>query len=766
MRTKTGPSRYAPALLAQLLLAAPLAAAPACPDPDDPACFADSGWRMCRPPLASPVVRPDPAERLRADLHIDAGRAEYLAGERVELGDRFTMTRLDQVLSADRGDYDRASEVFNAFGDVRYRETGLVMSGDNLHLELDTGAATMDDVRYALPEQHARGIAEYATWDGERLAGFDAGTYTTCDPGDASWLLSAKRVDIDFEEGLGEAEHAVLRFKDVPIFYTPWIQFPVDDRRRSGLLMPSFGHSQDNGFELAVPWYWNIAPNRDATLTPRLMTDRGLQLATEYRYLYPGINGAPTETGQIDVELLPDDDIYGDDRYALKLLHEGRPWAGWQVGVDAGYVSDDDYLRDLGGTLEQTNANYVGREAFVSVSRASWAFRGELRYLQPLIDQRPYQVLPQLTFDYSPYVDSPWRYGVENELVNFDKKDAPGGFEEVTATRLDLKPWVAYRAERSWGYLEPKVALQHTAFALRDELDGSDDSPTRTLPLTSVDGTLFLERPVFEGTFLQTLEPRFFYLYVPEDDDQDDLVRDANGRSVVFDSSLPQFGWGSLFRDNRFSSVDRVGDANQLTLAVTSRFIDNESGVERARLELGQIIYFEDREVTLPGGQPETDETSPVVAMGRASLGGGLNTSAEWVWDPHEETTEVGTFTISYQPELARLVRFSYRSDGDDIEQTDIGFSWPLTPEWQVVGRWNYSLHESTSLETFAGFEYKSCCWAGRIVLREFVRDTDEPDDTDFALMFQLELSGLSRLGDDITGFLRKALPGYVEPEL
>ncbi len=764
MRTKPGPRRNA--LLALLLLPlAPLRAEPAaCPDPADPACRPDSGWVLCRAPLASPVARPGAAERLRAELLIEAGRAEYRVGRRADLGDGFTMSRLDQRLVAERGHYDLDAGTFHAEGDVFYRESGVALTGSAMDLQLDSNAGRIADARYALVEQHGRGRADHATWDGAGKAALDRATYTTCDPGDPGWLLSASRIDLDFDEGLGEAEDAVLRIGGVPVFYTPWAQFPIDDRRRSGLLSPSFGNSSKNGLELAVPYYWNIAPNRDATFTPRLLSKRGLQLATEYRYLYATDDARRfTQRGQVDLEVLPDDDLYGDDRLGLRVQHTGRPADRWRLGLDAGYVSDREYLLDLGGSLAETNANYVRRDGYLTYAAGDWTLSGQFNYLQPLLETRPYQALPRLLLDYAPYGDGLLRYGMAGELVRYDRKAARDGTREVTGLRLDLQPWFGARAERSWGFLEPRLALRHTGYDLDDTRSGSDAQPTRTLPLASVDGGLFFDRAAFGGALRQTLEPRLFYLYVPYED-QANLITDLRGSDVVFDTGLPLFSWDALFRDNRFSGADRVGDANQLSVAVTSRFVDDRSGSERARFDLGQILYFRDREVTLPGQAVETSSTSPLVARATLYPGYDLSVSGELIWDPDAERTQSGSLTVAYRPGAGRLARFDYRTSGDTIEQIDLGVSWPLAGNWHGVARWLYSLESETSLETVAGFEYKSCCWAARVVFREFVPDTLRPDEEDTALMFQLELSGLGQLGDDVTSFLSGTLPGYRAP--
>jgi len=328
--------------------------------------------------------------------------------------------------------------------------------------------------------------------------------------------------------------------------------------------------------------------------------------------------------------------------------------------------------------------------------------------------------------------------------------------------RLDVAPWVGAEWARPWGYVRPEVALRHTRWALQDAFAAGNDDPTRTLPVTSIDAGLFFERPLLDGRLTQTLEPRLYYLYVPYDD-QENLIRDRDGTDVVFDSIDPQLNFDELFQENRFTGADRFGDANQLTLALTSRWLDG--GHERARIGIGQVLYFRDRKVTLPGTARETDDTSPLVAEARAALGGGFSVHGAMNWDPHDEQTDLGAVTIDFRPASGRLARLGYRRIRGAFEQTDVAVSWPLGDSWHAVGRWNYSLRASTTLETFAGIEYKSCCWSARMLVREFARDTETPNDRDLAVMFQIELKGLSRIGQNIGQFLTSAIPGYRESD-
>ena len=575
------------------------------------------------------------------------------------------------------------------------------------------------------------------------------GSYTTCDVDDNSWSLTSPRIKLDRAKDVGEAYHAVLRIKRVPVFYAPYINFPLSDKRKSGFLAPSFGTSDESGTEIFLPYYWNIAPNYDATFTPRFIERRGVQFQNEFRYLSNYHNGI------IEAEYLPSDSLFDDDRSLIRLRHNTNFSRQWRGDLLFAEVSDSEYLEDLGNSLAITSITHLERRADLSYDGNWGNFLTRVQDFQTVDDtiaasNRPYKRLPQLLYS-SPRIQSWWNIDqqLRSEWVQFDRDDS------VTAARLDIQPTLSRRFERSWGFFEPRVKLRHTQYQLDDQAAGIDDNLSRTVPISSLDGGLFFDKPftLGKGAFVHTLEPRLFYLYVPFRD-QDDIP--------LFDTGLNNFRFGQLFNDNRFSGGDRIGDANQLTLALTSRLINDLNGQELATLAIGQIRHFRDREVTLSGGAADTDNTSDFVAQLDINPTNSLTLTGEWQWDPDNEESVLSAASLKYRPAPDRGLNLSYRSRGSALEQTDLSFFWPLSRRWRAVGRWNYSLEENQTLESFAGIEYEQCCWRLSFVRREFINDDDATnDDTNTAFLIQLELKGLTRVGSPVDALLEDGILDY-----
>lgn len=709
-------------------------------------------WRQCGPVATGVVSMPDAAARRAAPLLLDAGRAEYLADERLELSGAVRLQRADQSLAAGHALYDAAAGRLVADGGVEYTEAGQWLAGERIELELNSDAGWIEAGRYALPGQHLRGSARRAEWDGADRTVMTDATYTSCDPGDPGWVLEAGRIDIDRVAGRGTARDVVLRVGDLPLFYSPVLWFPIDDRRVSGFLPPSLEQSDARGLEVATPYYWNLAPQHDATLTPRLSARRGLQLDLEYRYLYRlGDRPAP-QRGQFDIEYLPDDRAYGDDRMALRLQHTGSPAPRWETNLDLAWVSDDDFLRDLGSELETIGTSHLRREARVAYDTDDWSLDALASFRQPLDGSRPYQTLPNVAFDYHPAAAGPLRFGLRGDWTRYDRAARSDGLRDVTGDRIDLAPWAAYRTEADWGYVESRLTLRHTGYRLDDLLAGSDATPQRTLPLLSVDAGLYLDR-LEDGTRRQSLEPRVRYLYVPYRD-QEALIRNIDDDAVTFDASLPALDFARLFHDNRFSGLDRVGDANQLSMALTSRWYDAQG--EWARARVGQILYFRDRTVVLPGGTAGTDASSSLLADTTLRLGGGYEAGARLHWNPHTRDTELLTLDLAYHGPDRREASLGYRRDAG-IEQADLRIAWPLGDRWRGYGRWRHSLRDGQRLEALAGFTYDSCCWSARLLARDYQVDA-ATGAHDLALLFQIELKGLSRFGHEMRQYVGDAL--------
>ena len=662
------------------------------------------------------------------------GDVQIVQGSRQIQADTVSLTRPDRVIDAD--------------GNIRYWDEGLYISGETAHIDLEREFATVDEASYVVTDGHTRGGAGRVTLTSRDLVQLEDATYTTCNPEDEAWMLDASEIKLDRVSEWGSARNVFVRFKGTPIFYSPYLTFPLTEKRKTGFLTPSYRVSGRTGFEFHIPYYWNIAPNQDATLSARGMTERGLLLQGEYRYL------THSGGGQVGLEYLPNDAIRGVDRAAFIFDYEGHLGSGWKTDIDIDWVSDDDYFEDLGTNLNISSLRFLQRRGVLRYSQRRWSFLARLQDYQTIdetiaVSHRPYKRLPQLYFQAS-LPDRNWRLDadVSTEFVYFDRVSS------VTGARLNMESSISYPMRTAAMFLVPKLSLGYTAYSLDNTALGMNDNPDRLLPTFSTDGGLFFERDITlgDGRYTHTLEPRIFYLFVPKDD-QDDIP--------VFDTGEFHFNFAQLFRTDRFSSADRTGDANQVTLALTSRLLSSGNGEEILRASIGQIFFFRDREIRLNNTTPiQTESTSDIVAELSARLFDDWRVTAGYQWNTAQSRTERNTFRLRYHPDDQRVFNAEYRfSHNDAMEQTDVSFRWPIHRRWGVVGRWNYAIPESRTLEVFTGVEYDSCCWSARAVVRRYLHNNE--GDVDNAVFFQLELKGLAGLGEVTTAFLRKSIPGY-----
>ncbi len=715
----------------------------------------DYQWRLCpaarliplRPGYTDPDTNPENTE-IRADASrlVEDGVSQFSGDVEVIRGD--TSLRAEVIT------YDDASNVFDAEGRTHIWDAGLVWGGERATYDLESRVSTLYEGRYWLANGRGRGHAALLTNDRiAQVTTLEGVDYTTCPESDETWRISAARIKLDHESDRGSATHAVLRVKDVPVFYFPYVNFPISDKRKSGFLAPSVGTTNDSGIDLRIPYYWNIAPNQDATITPRALSDRGPMLETEYRYL------GRTIRSEAHVEYLPGDNLENDrDRSLISFEHDQRLFDNHgKLYVLFNDVSDDEFFEDFGSNISVTSQRFLDRQAlFTYRVRGRHNLRAQVQAYQTIDDSirpgaGPYRKLPQISYLGN---GDGWR-GVHPSVyaqTTYFHRDAG-----LTGGRVKVAPTLAYNVVRPWMALRQRLTLDHTQYLLDDPAGFFDDSESRTLPVYSLDATLFAERRfgMFGGDFLQTLEPRLFYLLVPKYG-QEHLPR--------FDGGLLDVSFRNIFRENRFSGGDRIGDANQLTAAVTSRIIDAASGREAFRLNLGQIYYFRDREVTLPGRDIIDDSVSELIAEAAANLGQDWSVRGTVQWDPNQPRTEKSAISLRYRPNIDTVVNFAYRQRRavTDIEQTDVSLRIPLLDNIAVIGRWNYSLPESQTLEAIAGVEYESCCWGLRLVARRFLRNSAGAYDNNIFLQFQFR--GLGGFGRKSGSFLRRGIAGYYDP--
>jgi LPS-assembly protein len=638
----------------------------------------------------------------------------------------------DKEFTADSLDYDETERTVSVETESLFRNRELIIRSERATFDIDDQTGTFSGTAFTLPERAARGTSGEVQLAADGTARLKEARYTTCAPGDNAWYLEAGTIKLDHEEGLGTATNARLRLMGVPVLYIPWMQFPIDDRRRTGLLFPTIGESSRTGWDLRLPLYLNLAPNYDATVTPRYMSDRGLQTTVGGRYLLPSSQGSAS------YEYLGEDRATGEKRDYVQVLHRGL--FNRRTAVDLRYanVSDREYLEDFGGRLDLSSITHLERSARLTYqSPGAYTIQALVQDYQAIASNLqavddPYRRLPQIRID-GLTRDALWntRAGISGEYVNF-VRDA-----SVEGQRVDLHPFLRMERDQVAWFAKSQLDFRYTTYELTGTAPGQPTTVNRSLPLFSAEAGLRFER-VTDGGAAQTLEPRLFYLYVPYES-QDDVP--------VFDSGEPDFDFTQLFARNRFSGEDRISDANQFAVAVTGRQLDADSGAVKAAVSLGQLFRFQAPRVTLPG--------EPAPDRGATDFIGSIDyfLDERWAarlgtqWSPADADFTRSSVALRYLSDRRRF-EAAYRYRADLLEQTDLIAVTPLWGPFSLSARWRYSLRDGQSLDTFAGIEYETCCWMVRTSYRRYVADTS--GDMNSGIYIQLELKGLARIGSGL----------------
>lgn len=750
-----------------------------------PASAATDAARAGTPPASAPrtAVERGPAPKPVAsqDPSLAAGdtliKAQRILGTRsVELvadGDA-ELQRDDTVLTADRVTYREPVDEAVAEGNVVLRAGQDTITGPKATLVIGESTGQFETPAYTLTRDRAptaagesarpvsgSGSADVLRLEGENQYRLKNATWSTCQASDPDWYIKARELELDYDRQVGTAQGGSIVFQDVPIFWMPWAEFPLSGQRQSGLLPPTFGSSNKTGADLAVPYYWNIAPNYDATITPRLMSRRGMQLGGEFRYLNE------TYRGESRVEWMAKDNLTGEERRLASIQHEQRISPQLYGSLDFNSVSDDSYFEDLSSRIAVASQVHLLRQGSLYYSSGSWwnasALVQSYQTLNPdpdSITATPYRRVPQLLFNgYRPGLPGGLVFDLDAEYVRFAHPDKA----YAEADRLTAYPQMSLPMQGAAWFLTPKAGFHASSYEIdRPTADaGKPDSISRNVPILSFDGGLFFERETswFGTDFVQTLEPRLFYLRVPKRDQRD---------IPLFDTTLYTQSFAEIFSENRFSGGDRIGDANDLTAAVTTRLIDPETGAERLRALIGQRYYFSDQEVGLFEGQ------ELIQAGGRtdvlAGLGGKVtqhvSVDSYLQYDTGEGQTERFNATMRYQPAYAKALNVSYRYGRNvvgyggelGLEDLDVSAQWPIGRGWYGVGRVTRSLKESRVTEAIGGLEYDGGCWAFRVAVHRFAI---ERDDVSQAIYVQLELNDLAGIGSNPLSLLTRSVPGY-----
>lgn len=702
-----------------------------------------------------------PVEALAAWVYYNPEGESRLKGN-------INITQPGRLIEADNAELSQGRDSGKFTGNILIAEPGIVLTGEQADVDMTSKIARIEHSEFVYPLAKpeirtsrtlmAHGRANQIQRNADEVVTIASGEYSTCEPDNRVWYFAAHDLRLDPTTGRGTVKKATLHIQDVPVLYVPYFNFPIDGRRMSGLLVPRFGTTNDGGLDFAQPIYWNIAPNYDATLTPRLLSRRGLMAEGEFRYLTAALG-----EGEINGALLPSDKLYGNtDRKRGVWKHRYRP-GNWQLNSNVNYVSDNAYFTDLGTDLVESNTTHQERSADLSYQAQSWNALARVQSFQtvdPLLQDidKPYARLPQLLLTANMPVTSPLQSRLQAELTHFQRNINDNSGAEINGLRWRFEPEASYVVNRPWGFVTPTVGLRQLAY----KLDGDSTNDTSISAATfRLDSGLVFERAA--KSFTQTLEPRLFYLYSP-----------YHGQNQLpnFDTASTTFSFAQIFRASRFSGGDRIDDANQLSFGLTSRRIDNDDGSERFRVSLGEVFYFRDRKVQL-------NNATPIATAANSGLAGEINSqltaswsgSADALWTADGSTSQFG-LQIHYLPENnERLfnIGYSFRREVQALNQkalrqANISFLQPITVNWRVLGLWQYDLLNQETPDSLLGLTYDACCWQVSLYRRQFLADVDNNSAADRkrnAFFIELTLKGLAGLSSGVNDLLSNRVFGY-----
>jgi LPS-assembly protein len=691
----------------------------------------------CPAPAPVPAATAPSGDPNRIDVTTQG--AEVTEEGRAHLQGPVTVRRGASTLTANEAHYDSVTQAFDATGDVSYHAPNLNLSGDSGVWNGDgSGRFTRGD--FELPSRPARGHAESIALATDGKLDLDHVEYTACPAGKPDWLLRARSIEIDQAAQTGFGRNVELDFKGVPILFLPAISFPVGDARKSGLLFPTLGSSSQNGFELAVPYYWNLAPNYDATLTPGYMSKRGETLGTEFRFL------TDDSRGTFKSDWVPDDASTHSERSYVRFDERSYLTDRLRFDTSLANASDSNYFSDFGLGPEGTSVTYLQRIARLTYLDDHWRAVGLAEQYQT-IDQtvlpadRPYARAPQLDLLGHWGESSGPGLQVQAEAVDFVRGTG------IEGLRYSLAPTASFAWRAPGMYLVPAIGYRAIGYSLTNT-GGTDATPSVAAPVATVDAGLNFERDA--GNRMQTLEPRVVYTYVP--------YRDQSALPV-FDTGVPDLTPEQLFQPLRYVGGDRIPDTNQVAMGATTRLVDTESGRQLLSATLGQIYYFTPPRITLPTEPAVTASTSNLVGEMDVTAYRHWNVQVDEEWDPHEHDSVISEARVQYRQAGDEVANIGYRFREGLLNQVEASMAWPVADAWNLYLRHVYSLRDHAALDSFAGFEYRACCWRVRLVGRRYV--SSQTGQRTLSVSLQLELNGLSSVGQQEGAFLEHSIRGY-----
>jgi LPS-assembly protein len=702
--------------------------------------FAQTEWMACPvPEVAATHDAQRPAHLPPQAVYIEADSALFRGTGISTMSGNVHVSQATQRLQADEASYEQPAGIVNGSGNVSFSSDNMQVRSSKLRYNLTTNTGEMQEAEYHLSQANGQGFSKRVIQESPSLTRMEDSTYTTCPINEPDWSLNAAAITLDHAEERGTARNATLKIRDVPVLYLPYFSFPLTDARKSGFLWPTIGTNESSGLQLSAPYYWNLAPNYDLTLTPTILSNRGLQLGGEFRYL------TPKNKGSASYVLLPDDSASDkDNRFYFNVNNDTRIGELSSLQLKAEGVSDDQYFADLGNSLEATSVVNLERRLEYLTAGSNWSFSSLLQNYQVLDGgTAPHARLPQLLLSYNPPQKSNGlNLKAETEYTNFT-----GSKTETNGKRLDLMTRVSKKFSTDAAYVKPSLTFRHTEYALDD---ANNTQISRSLPTASVDSGLFYEREIKQGRYIQTLEPRLFYTYTPYHD---------QSAIPVFDSSSRSLSYNQLFAENRFTGKDRIADTNRLSASISTRIQSPDDGRELFRASIGQMYHFDDRKVTLPDTATLEGDRSELILEAAGEINPRTRISTTAYWDSEEKTVNAGEVRVHYKDDKKRVLNVGYAELKDEFKSANLSFAVPINNNWKAVGAWERDLKNNRDLETVIGAEYESCCWKTRVASRNYLLTDNTTRDN--AVFIELELKGLGNFGSGTRDLLQNRVYGY-----
>lgn len=745
-------------------------------------------------------------------LRAKANNSEAQLQSTISMQGDVQITQGYRAIRADQAIYNQVTRQAEISGDIQLREPGYLFRAEHAAIDIDEGNARLENSQFVLHETRIRGHAKQLEKFGDNLIKLQDSYFTGCEPGNNTWTIAGSEIKIYPESHYGTAKHMRLNVLDVPVVYVPYMRFPVGKERLTGFLFPSLGLDEKRGLDdIEVPFYWNLAPNYDVTFTPRYMSEHGAIIDTDLRHLSThfeteaNFSYMDKDRGNYqsrDLQRIAQGlktDYTGEDRWLVKLDQTGGTGERWSTRIDYTDLSDTDYLLDVNGSaLDANRQAYITQLAAADYRGDNWLFGVKAEEFRLLTDgQLRYRQLPQVVAD-GKYRFADWQLELEHEYTNFDRNSHYTGNPEtlIIGERFRTDYRLTWDKDLQWGFIKPSLAYKTLSYQLDSAAlnNTQDTSPQLQSPQASLDTGLYFEREQMFGeqAYIQTLEPRVFYLYSDYQDHSALYNLTSDNRFVNFDTAALTFNYQQLFRHTRFAGGDRLDDANQVSVGVSTAWIEQASGIERLRVSLGQILYFDDRKIDVPENDPKSEldnDSSPIALQVSGRFSNGLQVSGDLFYDHRDEQLEGINTSLRYMDDNFRIFNLSYRYTRDPVattsifnpiatnrqqlNQLDASVIWPVANQWSLIARSNYDFEYDLELDTFAGLEYNDCCYRVRVMARRWL-DFDYSDNflervtgNDYrqALMVDIQLKGLGTLSERIGKLLDKAIVGYSERE-